>query len=155
MILNVFTSGYAPDSRLLVVGVRSHTEELKFFDSLEGFVDYFLGTDDKIVIGFNILKWDVPYLLINAQASARFADLFKKMNYANIVDLYPILTFRNKGVIKPLSFYLEQEGISREFKGDQEILALLGTEKARAREEIGKKLTAIQALYWKLKEKEG
>jgi len=151
MIVNVFATGYAPKDRLLLVGVRTHTGEFKFFSGVKEFVDYFIGTDDKIVIGFNILKWDILFLLLKSQELDNFNEFFKKINYSNIVDLYPILTFRNKGVIKGLSFYLEQKRVSREFLGDVEISRLLESNKQKAEENIVKKLESLKDLYWRLK----
>jgi len=151
MILNIFTSGFSPEADLLLVGVRTHTGECKLWRDSEGFLDYFLKTDDKIVIGFNILKFDIPFLLLKSQKSQKFPEFFKKINYSNVVDLFPILTFRNRGVIKGLEFYLEKEGIRKDFLSDLEI-ARKSKEDSIA-QEVGKKLEAINSLYWRLKGK--
>jgi len=151
MILNIFTTGYSPDSELLFIGVRTHTGEVKFWEKEEGFIEYFLGTDDKIVIGFNILKFDIPYILLKTSHSPRFKELFSKMNYCNIVDLFNILTFQNKGIIRGLNHYLEREGVERNFLNDAEIVRIANSERSRAEENASKKLEAIHSLYWKLR----
>lgn len=148
MILHVLTSGYSADSQLILIGVRTHTNEHKFWNTVEGFLDYFLSTDDKIVVGFNILKFDIPFLLLNTP-SERLADFFKKINYSNIVDLFTVLTFQNKGIIKGLDYHLEKEGLSRDFPGDDE-MRIKGE---GVQESLGKKLEAIHSLYWRLRER--
>lgn len=151
MIVNIFTTGFSPDSSLLFIGVRTHTGEFKSWEKPEEFIEYFLSTDDKIVIGFNILKFDIPFLLLKAKDSLEFTQFFKKINYSNIIDLFTILTFQNKGVIKGLDFYLEQEGIEKNFLSDSEIIRNLDREKTK--EDIKRKLEAINSLYWKMKER--
>ena len=59
MILTLFASEFSPEARILLVGVQTHTGEFHFWKGWEGFLEYFLGTDDKIVVGFNILKFDI------------------------------------------------------------------------------------------------
>ena len=151
MILTIFTGSFSPDAELFLIGVRTHTGEYKFWTDMENFLDYFLKTDDKIVVGFNLLKFDIPFLLLKAKDSGKFRDFFRKVNYSNIVDLFTVLTFQNKGVIKGLDFYLEREGIGRNFLSDTEIgRRLQKGEKAEG--EVEKKLEAIHSLYWKMKE---
>lgn len=152
MILSIFTTGFSPESGLLFIAVRSHTGEIRAFKGIEEFIEYFLKTDDKIVVGFNILKFDIPFLLLKSGNSSRFREFFKKINYSNIVDLFTILTFQNKGIIKGLDFYLEKEGIERNFLSDPEIVNRLSKNDS-SEEEIRKKLNAIHELYWKLREK--
>lgn len=147
MIITLFTDGYMPDAPLQFIGVRTHTGEHRFFSTPEEFADYFLGTDDKIVIGFNILKFDLPYLLLLLKGSPRFPDLFQKINYANIVDLFPILTFRNKGTIKGLSHYLAERDIPLP-PTDKDIA------RTKSQNDARKKLDALNDLYWKLREEQ-
>lgn len=149
MILNIFTSGYSPEADILLIAVRTHTGEFRCWTSLDEFLKYFLSTDDKIVIGFNILKWDIPLLLLKARETMEFTQFFKKINYCNVVDLFTVLTFQNQGVIKGLDFYLQQQGIEREFLTDPDIIRNLDREKTK--NDIKKKLEAIDSLYWKLK----
>jgi len=149
MILDVFSDGFTPDSRLLLIGVRTHTGEFRSWKGVEEFLDYFLGTDDKIIVGFNLLKFGMPFLLLKARNSERLPDFFKKLNYSNVVDLFPILTFQNQGLIRGLDFHLEKSGIKRDFLSDMEIARKAGREDVGG--EVKKKLEAINGLYWKLK----
>lgn len=67
---------------------------------IEDFLNWFLIVRDKILIGYNILKVDVPLLLIKSQTLPESNDFFSKINKCNIVDLHVILTFLNEGRIK-------------------------------------------------------
>jgi len=67
---------------------------------IEDFLNWFLIVRDKILIGYNILKVDVPLLLIKSQTLPESNDFFLKINKCNIVDLHVILTFLNEGRIR-------------------------------------------------------
>jgi len=72
------------------------------------FVEWFLGVSDKILIGYNLLKIDIPLLLIKSIDSAQSDAFFKKINRCNIVDLHTILTFLNEGKIVGFNEWCER-----------------------------------------------
>ena len=145
MILTILTSDYTATADLRLIAVRTHTGDHKFFTSLDEFITYFLGTDDKIVIGFNILKFDLPFLLLKSQDQKQFQEFFKKINYANVIDLFTILTFQNKGVIKGLDYHLQIRDLNRP-SNDRDLLRNLPDTAG-----VTQKLDAIHDLYWKIK----
>jgi DNA polymerase elongation subunit (family B) len=156
MILNIETTGFSHDADLFLIGVRTRTNEIKIWkrwdfpseeSMLKNFLSYFLGVDDKIVIGFNILKFELPYLFIKVQKLPEFRDFFKKINLANVVDLYTILTFMNKGVIKGLSFYCEKYKL-KEPPQDREILrSYESRDYEKASRLAEEKLNSINSLF--------
>ncbi len=148
MMLDVFSDGYSHESRLVMVGVRTHTGEFRHWEELEGFLEYFMRTDDKIVVGFNILKWGLPFLMLKAQGLDRFPEFFRKVNQSNVTDLFTVLTFQNRGTIKGLDFYLDKFRINRDFPSDSEMVS--GGVDSLA---VGakRKLEAMNALYWKMR----
>jgi hypothetical protein len=74
---------------------------------VQAFLSWFLKEKDKIIVGYNILKFDIPILLLKLKDEAFFA----KINKSNVVDLFTILTFLNRGKLYPLDHYCKQEGI--------------------------------------------
>ena len=77
-------------------------------DLVESFIDWFLYVPDKLLIGYNILKTDIPLLLMKAQKTLRSDEFFLKINRCNIVDLHVILTFLNPGEIKGLKAWCKE-----------------------------------------------
>lgn len=161
MILSVQTDGFSSEARILAIGVKrpgfSHLWKSWEFASekemLSDFISYFLKTQDKIVIGFNLLKLDVPLLLLRSSGLPQFGEFFKKLNYANVEDLFIILTFINRGVIKGLDHYCQKEGIPCDFS-DREILSAFQAKDYKKFESLfGKKLDALDALFLKMWEK--
>jgi hypothetical protein len=161
MILSVQTEGFSSDAKILAIGAKRQTfvriwKSWEFENEREmisDFIRYFLKTDDKIVIGFNLLKLDIPLLLLRSKELPLFSEFFKKLNYANVEDLFIILTFINRGVIKGLDHYCRKEGISCEFSDRGIISACNSKDYARFEELFKKKLEAMDALFLKMWEK--
>lgn len=120
MIILVETDGISLDSKLLVIGLRTPSE-VKLWkiwehpdekSMLSSFIDHFLSmTEDKIIIGYNILKFDVPILLHKASGLPKFEEFFRKLNSSNVIDLFTILTFLNQGQLKGMDFYCGKFGV--------------------------------------------
>ncbi|MCX6815002.1 MAG: hypothetical protein NTY20_05125 [Candidatus Aenigmarchaeota archaeon] len=161
MILSVQTEGFSADAKILAIGLKRQAflriwKSWEFADEREmifDFMKYFLKTDDKIVIGFNNLKLDIPLLLLRSAGLPSFGEFFKKMNYANAEDLFVILTFINRGVIKGLDYYCKKEGIACDFSDREIISAYNSKDYARFQELFKKKLEAMDALFLKMWEK--
>jgi len=122
MILSVETDSISLDARLLVVGLRTPADVKlwKLWDfpdekaMLAAFVEHFLSVQgDKIIIGYNLLKFDVPLLLHKAAAAGLplFSEFFSRINSSNVIDLFTILTFLNEGQLKGMDFYCERFGV--------------------------------------------
>jgi hypothetical protein len=52
------------------------------------------------LVGYNLLKVDVPLLMFKSISNNLTDEFFEKMNQCNIVDLHAILTFLNQGKIE-------------------------------------------------------
>ncbi len=119
---------------------------------LKAFLDWFMMEEDKIIIGFNILKFDVPLLLMKCKKFDNFDEFFKKINSANIIDLFVLLTLMNKGNIKGIDFYA-QKLIGKNIIGGEEILKQYKEKKYQELEKsIVKNLNTTQDLFmfvWK------
>ncbi len=159
MILSIKTDGFSHDSRLLSIGVKTHNS-VKFwhiwdFESeerlLENFIEYFTGVDDKIVNGFNLLKFDIPFLLLKSRGLHGFEKFFRKINFSNVTDLFDILTFQNRGVIKGFNYYCEQHGIPRNFVSDNEMVEMYKNKRhADFERNFSEKLNSTNELFAKL-----
>ncbi len=161
MILSVQTSGFSHDAKILAIGVK-RPGVLRIWKSwefrtekemLEDFVKYFLGTQDKIVIGFNLLKLDVPLLLLRTKDFQEFPEFFKKFNYANVEDLFLVNTFINRGVIKGLDYYCKKEGIPCDFSDRDMLAAFQAKDYPKLEAMLKKKLEALDALFLRMWEK--
>jgi len=161
MILSVQTDGFSSEAKILGIGVKgpgfSHIWKSWQFanerEMLTNFIDYFLKTQDKIVIGFNILKLDIPLLLLRGKDLPQFPEFFKKLNYANVEDLFIILTFINRGVIKGLDYYCKKEGIPCDFSDREMVSAYNSGDYAKFEEMFRRKLDALDSLFLKMWEK--
>ncbi len=161
MILSVQTEGFSSDAKILAIGMKRQAfmriwKSWEFADEREMIFDFikcFLKTDDKIVIGFNNLKLDIPLLLLRSKELPLFSEFFKKLNYANVEDLFIILTFINRGVIKGLDHYCRKEGIPCEFSDRDIISAYISKDYAKFEELFKRKLDAMDGLFLKMWEK--
>ena len=162
MIISILAEDFSEDSEIFLIGVRgiSTIKIWKLWDfenesiMLKDFIEYFTGIDDKIIIGYNILKFDILKLALNSKGLENFGKFFKKLNISNIVDLFVILTFLNKGVIKGLNSYCEEYGIQKRITNERDFLRLY---KEKRYEELVKvfsdKLDAINELFLKMWDK--
>jgi len=68
---------------------------------------------DKIVVGSNILKFDIPVLLLRCSELCPnlLDELFSILNRCNIIDLLVIETYRRKGKIVSLRDACKEYGI--------------------------------------------
>lgn len=121
MILGVQSNKFSQDANILAIGIKTHSD-YKIWkrweypsekEMLSDFITYFLSTDDKIIIGFNVMKFDIPFLMLKSLELPRFGDFFKKINFSNVIDLFIILTFAEKGEINGLNYYLKKYRISQ------------------------------------------
>ncbi|MEM7815793.1 MAG: hypothetical protein QXN71_01600 [Candidatus Aenigmatarchaeota archaeon] len=161
MILSVQTDGFSSEAKILAIGLKrgSFVKVWKSWefpserDMVSDFIRYFLKTNDKIFIGFNNLKLDIPILLLRSCGLPEFREFFRKINYANIEDLFIILTFINRGVIKGLDHYCKKEGIPREFSDREIVSAYNSKDYARFERLFVNKLDAIDSLFLKMWDK--
>lgn len=97
--------------KLAILGIGVKIDgEIKIWDGemLAEFIEWFSVEPDKIIVGFNILKYDIPLLLLKASSVNATEKLYNKIFRSNIVDLFVILTFLNKGKFKPLKWWCEK-----------------------------------------------
>lgn len=113
---------------------------------LKDFIEFFLNEEDKIIVGFNILKFDIPLLLLKTSHMENFEKFSMKINHSNIIDLFAILTFKRKGKIKSFKNYCNEidiTPISRE-----EILNFYNSkEYEKINEAILKNFEALEKLF--------
>ncbi|MEM2918571.1 MAG: 3'-5' exonuclease [Candidatus Altiarchaeota archaeon] len=79
---------------------------------LREFINFFLQEEDKIIVGFNILKFDIPLLLLKTSHMENFEKFSMKINHSNIIDLFIVLTFQRKGKIKSFKDYCNEINIA-------------------------------------------
>ncbi|RLI84859.1 MAG: hypothetical protein DRO76_06240 [Candidatus Altiarchaeales archaeon] len=159
IVLNIETDEISYKAKILTIQVRGsnlikiwriwdykNEEEL-----LRNFVRWFLREKDKVILGYNLLKFDLPLLLLKTAFFPEFEKFSMKINRANILDLFVILTFLNKGRIKSLEFYCKE--IKKEIVPREELLQMyenkLYPEMERS---LVKNLSAINELFsvlWK------
>jgi DNA polymerase elongation subunit (family B) len=162
MILSIETDGFSPESKLLVIGLRmpSKVRLWKRWDypdeksMVSAFVGHFLGMEgDKIIIGFNLLKFDVPVLLHKAAGLPRFEEFFRRLNSSNVIDLFTILTFLNEGQLKGLDHYCHAFGVRNLGPKRDEVARLYraGTpgDKEKISNLVSLKLNTISELFLK------
>ena len=159
MILAVQTDGFSHDSKVLSIGIKT-PNQTRFWNIweyssekqlIENFINYFTSVDDKIIIGFNVLKFDIPLLLLKSYGLTSFDRFFKKINFSNIEDLFMILTFINQGIIKGLDHYIKKYGIEIVIPSDRELVRLYNNQEyERFKIGFGKKLDAIDRLFVKI-----
>jgi len=120
---------------------------------LSDFITWFLQEKDKIIVGFNILKFDIPLLLMKSANMADFEKFSMKLNRSNILDLFVILTFQRRGNIKGFQDYCREFGI--ETAARDEILSLYANKQYSELDSLlVKNLTALERLFEKVVEKE-
>ncbi|RLJ06603.1 MAG: hypothetical protein DRP16_04970 [Candidatus Aenigmatarchaeota archaeon] len=158
MILTVQTDRFSENAKILAIGIKTYSsiktwnnwEYASEEEMLSNFINYFLSKDDKIIIGFNVMKFDIPLLLLKSVNLQTFSGFFKKINFSNIVDLFMILTFTEKGEIKGLNCYLEKYKIPSAVS-DREMLKLYERKEYRKFEDaFERKLQSIDELFLRL-----
>ncbi len=159
MILSIQTSGFLPDSYIYMIGMKT-LKDFKIWgvwnfssekNMLEDFIEYFTSTDDKIIIGFNILKFEIPMILLKSQGLRGYEKLFKKINFSNFEDIFVILTFLNHGVIRGLEFYKKTYNISTNLLSDREMFRLYQKgEYEKLDRAMKEKLDVINEIFLKL-----
>jgi DNA polymerase elongation subunit (family B) len=120
IIFSLQTLGISPYANILTIQVKigKIVKIWKIWDyadeksMIRDFMEYFLSLRDKIIIGYNLLKFDLPLLLLKARELPKFEEFFKKINRSNVVDLFTILTFLNKGRIKSLDYHCKAYNIT-------------------------------------------
>ncbi|MFH1294415.1 MAG: hypothetical protein ABIH90_00550 [Candidatus Aenigmatarchaeota archaeon] len=161
MILSIDTDGFSPNSNLLVIGLRTPNEvklwkRWDYADErtmVSDFVDYFLGIEgDKIIIGFNLLKFDIPTLLHKTASQPRFEEFFRRLNSSNVIDLFTILTFLNEGQLKGMDYYCQAFGVRNLGPKRDEIARLYqvsGQEREKISQLVSLKLNTVSELFLK------
>ena len=109
-------------AKILTIQVKKkETNDIKIWESwkfsdenvmLGDFRDWFLEEKDKILIGYNILKFDLPLLLLRLSSLEKFSEFFLKLNRSNVLDLFVVLTFLKKGNIKSFDYYCQKYNIT-------------------------------------------
>ncbi len=158
MIFSIATDGFLWNSNTLLIGVRTLATmriwKIRDFPSegemIKDFMKFFTHMDDKIVIGFNILKFDLPLLLLKAKNLEGFEQFFRKINMANVEDLFIFLTILNEGKLNSLDFYCRHYGIEPP-PSDRDIMRWhsLG-EYEKSESAFEKKLETINTLFQKI-----
>lgn len=160
MIFSLFTKGFDPDSEICSIAIKTLSGENKIWSAenypdekalISAFVDYFLKTADKIIVGFNILKFEIPVLLLKSSWLPDFKDFFKKLNSSNIEDLFVILTFQNRGRLLPMEHYLKHFGVENNM-AHYEVAARFFEKKEHEKEKqyMENRLEAIENLFRKV-----
>ena len=117
LVLTLLSDSFAPDSKILSISLRKDTGKTMSFslwnyssqeEMLKAFLTYFLAENDKILTGFNILKFDLPLIHLSSNTLPTYKTFFTQLNRCNISDLFPLLTSLNQGQLKPLNFYCEK-----------------------------------------------
>lgn len=160
MIIVAKADKYTHDATILSIGLRTPgtTRVWKLWEfpdegeMISDFMRYFLSIDDKIVVGFNILKFDIPLLLLKSRGLPEFEDFFRKINYANVIDLFVILTHQRGGVLKGLDFYCKEFGINADLVSGLELTRLYeNKEYGRFEKHFMEKLEATAELSRRLR----
>ena len=120
MILAIEVDSISSNPKILTIGAMQagETKLWKFWDyddeekMVWDFTYWFLREADKVIIGFNHLKFDLPILLLKAKEFGDFEHFFKKINQANVEDLFTLLTFMNHGKIKGLKEHCKDFNVS-------------------------------------------
>lgn len=150
---------YALENKILSIQVKKTNEKVNDetriwkswefsneFNLINNFTKWFLNEEDKIFLGFNILKFDIPLLLMKTQKLENFSEFSLKINRSNILDLFVILTFIHRGKIKSFQDYCREINVlsvSRE-----EILILYKEKNYDDLEKaLIKNLDAMQSLF--------
>jgi len=100
---------YFPSRELKIWKIWKYQSEQKL---IQDFLKWFLSVSDKILIGYNLLKVDIPLLLIKSTECKQADAFFEKVNTCNIVDLHVILTFLNNGRIAGLEHWCKEFGVT-------------------------------------------
>ena len=116
IFLKIQTEGISYSAKILTIQVKrrglSDTiiwRRWKFDNEehlLQNFRDWFLKENDKIFVGYNILKFDLPLLLLKLSQLEKFDEFSLKLNRSNILDLFAVLTFLKKE-IKGFDYYCQ------------------------------------------------
>ncbi len=119
IILDIRTYDFSPGSKITSIQAKkgsckdwflwNHVSEKAM---IEDFIEYFLKDDDKIIAGYNVLKFQLPLLFLKMSDSSKFDEFFRKINYSNVIDIFVILTFLNKGQLKPLEYYCKEHKVN-------------------------------------------
>ena len=113
---------------------------------LQDFRDWFLDEKDKILIGYNILKFDLPVLLLKLSSLEKFNEFSLKLNRSNVLDLFVVLTFLKKGNIKSFDYYCQKHNI--ETIPQEKILDFYHDKNySQLDEAISKNLNAFEELF--------
>lgn len=159
IVLNIETDEISYKAKILTIQVRgsNYIKIWKIWDYkneeelLRNFVLWFLQEKDKVILGYNLLKFDIPLLLLKTALFPEFEKFSMKINRVNILDLFVILTFLNKGRIKSLEFYCK--GIKKEIVPREELLWMYENKYYKELEKsLIKNLNAINELFsvlWK------
>ena len=158
MLLAMLTDGFQADASIIAIATKSKTgvrvwttwESGSEQAMLESFLDYFLKAPEKIITGFNILKFEIPLLLLKAKTHEKFPELFKKINSANVEDLFVILTFKNKGLIKSMDAYLKSYRLPNVPQHRETMIAFEKKEYEKVSHHLEAKISALDQLFEKV-----
>jgi len=159
IFLEMLTDGFSSNAKIISIAIKYDNENFEIRnvwdfknedDMVLDFISWFTAQEDKIIAGYNILKFHIPLLLLRAKKFKNFEDFFVKINKANIIDIFVYLTFINSGKINSLDFYCQNYNIGN-FVSQQKMDLLIKNSK---KEEITKclirNLSCINDLFSRL-----
>ncbi|MDD2665420.1 MAG: hypothetical protein PHD13_01370 [Methanocellales archaeon] len=101
----LITIGVKTDDGIKIWHRKDYNGEEKM---LKDFLEWFVINKEREIIGFNILKSDMPLLLLKSQSVGKTKELYQRLFKSNIVDLFCILTFLNNGTMCSLEMWCKK-----------------------------------------------
>jgi len=148
----------APSAEIILIQVKVR-EEIKIWnlkdhkdetEMLENFINWFLREKDKIIIGYNILKFDIPLLLLKTSSIYLFNRFFMKVNRSNVIDLFVILNYLSRGELHSMEYYTKKYNIEKIATGEELIELFDSGENEKLRNTAIKNLLSMEALFKKV-----
>jgi len=158
IFLKVEAKDISPTAEILLIQVKVK-EEIKIWslsdykdesDMLENFMQWFLDEEDKIIIGYNVLKFDIPLLLLKASKIYLFNKFFMKMNRSNVIDLFVILNYLGKGELRSMEYYTEKYETEKIMTGEDIIKVFESKNEEKLRSTAIRNLLGMEALFKKV-----
>ncbi len=155
LFLNIQTEGISYSAKILTIQVKKRgLSNIRIWKSwkfsseenlLKNFRDWFLKENDKIFVGYNILKFDFPLLLLKLSSLEKFDEFYLKLNRSNILDLFAVLIFLKKE-IKSFKYYCQRYNIMA-IPGEKILDFYKNKDYQKMEEAVIKNLQASEKLY--------
>ncbi|MDI6902478.1 MAG: hypothetical protein QMC77_01920 [Methanocellales archaeon] len=89
------------EKKLITIGTKTDGNikiwHIKDYDCergmLKDFLEWFISNGDEKIVGFNILKFDIPLLLLKSQSVDKTKELYQRFFKSDVIDLFGILTY--------------------------------------------------------------